>query len=71
MGKLAIGDLLYDNRYIGMIVGFDDQICLYKIQWYASGYSEADTIDECTEQRTQRYRKAYLNARQHNEFATW
>ena len=71
MEKLQLGDLLYDNRYIGMIIGYSNEYDFYKIQWYASGYSEADTIDECTENRTQRYRKAYLNARQHNEFATW
>ena len=71
MENLAIGDLLYDNRYIGMIIEFNEEYNFYKIQWYARGYREADTLDECTENRTRRYRQAYLNARKHNEFATW
>lgn len=44
MKKLAIGDLVYDFKYIGMIIAIDESIPMYRIEWYAGGWLRYERI---------------------------
>ena len=68
MENLQLGDLVYDNRYVGMIIGFNDEYNLYKVEWYAAYYSQSVCINDYTENRTAWFRKLFLTVKSNGKF---
>ena len=73
--ELAIGDLVYDNRYLGMIVAIkteeDDITPYYEVEWYAANYAEIDRLEDYSRNRTAGFRNTYLKARKNGKIKPW
>lgn len=71
MCNLKLGDLVYDFEYLGMIIAIDKEISFYKIEWYAEGCDLIDRIDEASEDRAERFRIRFLEAKKNGKFYDW
>jgi hypothetical protein len=71
--ELAIGDLVYDNRYLGMIVAInaEDNSVFYEVEWYAANYAEIDRLEDYSRNRTAGFRNTYLKARKNGKIKPW